>query len=104
MNGAAAGSTRIISGSPDGQVSSAVAVKISQGRQSASEAVFVCEARPSAQTTGDFLAALHRAIGVHQKDIDRAAVGPARVISVGSDGQVGNSVAIEVSQRGYRAA
>ena len=92
----------IIAVCTDGQIGHAVTVQVTQRRHRTAEPVIVAQRRAAADVTGDFGAALGRAIGVHQQHMHRTTIIAPGIIAAGTDSQIDHPVTVEVTQRRHR--
>jgi hypothetical protein len=84
----------------DGDVGDAVAVEVADGGDAVAELVEVVEvAGEAAGGVADLLLGADGAVGVHEQDVDGAAVGAAVVVFRHADGEVVDAVAVEVADR-----
>ncbi len=90
---------RAVRGCAHGEVSDAIAVQVAEsGHGLAESAAVVQESSKTAGGAADLLLALDRAVGIHEEDPDRAAIGCAVVVSRRADGEVANAVAVEIAE------
>ena len=84
---------------PDGQITHTVAVQVTQAGQSAAKAVeSIQSARCEAsETVADLSVGLYRAVTVHEEQVH----GPFRGVVIRPDGQIGDAVAVQVTQAGH---
>ena len=88
---------RVRSVRPDRNVRYAVPVQIPDGGHRRAEIVAVGQGRAAAGAARDLCNFVDRAVRVHQGHIDRAPVGPPRVVPVRAHRQVGHSVGVEIA-------
>ena len=89
---------------PDGQISHTVAIQVTQRRDGNAEVVFVLQRRSAVRVVGNLHAALHRTVRVQQQNMHGPASRASRVIAIGTDRQIGHTVAVQVPQRRHGKA
>ena len=86
----------VVAGRAGRDVPYAVAVQVADAGHRRAEGVVVCERRAVLRRRVDLGGPFHGAVRVHEQDVDRAPVGPARVVAPGAYRHVGHPVAVEV--------
>ena len=92
----------VIAVGSDSEIVDAVAVQITQRRQGSTEKVTVAEVGPVGRAGVDLDGLLHTAVAVEQQHMHRTATIAALVIVSGSDGEIVDAVAVQITQRRQR--
>ena len=102
---ATVGTAVIVVVGADDNVVDAVVVNIANGANGATEVVKVVKrGTEAASGVADLLFGPDRAVGIQEQDMDGAAVAPAVIVPEGADGDVRETVAVEVTDTGDRYA
>jgi hypothetical protein len=95
----------VVARGADGEVDHPVAVQVADRLYRPAEGILLVERDPEAAARlADLLLRLDGPVGIQEQHVHRAVVETAVVVAIGSDGDVGRAVEIEVAQRAGRDA
>ena len=97
MNRPTIDSPHVVVGGPDGEIAHAVPVQVPHVGNRTAKKIIVRERRPASDSAGNLRTPRELPGAVQEQDVDRTAARSSRVVTERTDGQVANTVSVQVT-------